>query len=142
MLGMNEAVVDTNVYVYGAIEDSEFHERAAVLLESLSVWHTPVIVVHEVVWSMKGLVGDEATIRFVEALLGNPKTRVYPVSGGDVAAALGRIRSSGLSLSRYNDELVLSVAMRIRKPVLSFDRRLLSRAMRLGVPVLSPYPEG
>ena len=48
VLGMSEAVMDTNVYVYGAIEDSEFHERAAGLLGSLSVWHTLVIVVHEV----------------------------------------------------------------------------------------------
>jgi len=133
------AVVDANVYVYRAIEDSEHHERSRELLDALSKWVTPTIVVHEVFWTLLGLVGRERALLFVRALLSHGRVEVVPVTRQDVAWSVSRLSEEGLSLARYNDKVILSVAKRMGLPLLSFDRRLLAQAVRAGVAVVDPY---
>ncbi len=50
-----KAIVDTNVIIYDYVEDSEYHKEAEAILDSLSKWIIPVIVIHELVWFLKGI---------------------------------------------------------------------------------------
>jgi len=61
------------------------------------------------------------------------------VTRQDVAWSVSRLSEEGLSLARYNDKVILSVAKRMGLPLLSFDRRLLAQAARAGVAVIDPY---
>lgn len=137
-----EALVDSNVYVYRAIEDSLHHARARELLEELSGWVVPVLVLHEVIWTLHELLGRGPTLEFVTRLLRNAKLRVVPVLERDVRWAIAEIESEELSLSRYNDKVVLAVARRLRVPLLSFDKQLLAQAAKRGVQVINPYASG
>lgn len=131
--------MDSNVLIYRAVEDSEFHVEAKRVLDRLDRWIVPTIVVHETLWGLRELLGRGAALRFVEALLSHRKTRVEPVLGRDVVFAVGLVGDEGLSVFRYNDKLILSVALRLGESLFSFDRQLLSQAGRVGVPVISHY---
>ncbi len=133
------AVVDSNVYVYRAIEDSEYHERSRELLDALSRWVTPTLVVHEVVWTLSELVGRRAALLYAKALLAHSRVEVVPVAKQDVSWALETVAGENLSLARYNDKVILSVAKRMELPLLTFDRKLLSQASRAGVAIINPY---
>jgi len=133
------AVIDSNVYVYRAIEDSVHHERSKELLNTLSRWVTPTLVVHEVVWTLSELVGRQAALLYVKALLAHSKVEVVPVTKQDISWALEAVVDEDLSLARYNDKAVLSVARRTGLPLLSFDKKLLSQASRAGVATINPY---
>ena len=133
------AVVDSNVYVYRAIEDSVHHETSKELLNALSHWVTPTLVIHEVVWTLSELVGRQAALLYVKALLAHNKVEVVPVTKQDISWALGAVADEGLSLARYNDKVILFVARRTGLPLLSFDKKLLSQASRAGVPTINPY---
>ena len=133
------AVIDSNVYVYRAIEDSEYHRISGELLNTLSKWITPTIVVHEVTWTLMELIGRKNTILYVKALLSHKKTEVIPVLKQDISWAIKNIENEKLSLTRYNDKIILSVIKRINAPLLTFDKQLISQATRIGVPVINPY---
>jgi len=133
------AVIDSNVYVYRAIEDSEHHERSRELLNALSRWITPTLVVHEVAWILSELLGRQATLLYIKALLTHSKVEIIPVAKQDVSWALEKLESENLSLARYNDKVILALAKRMRIPLLSFDRKLLSQASRAGIAIINPY---
>jgi len=133
------AIVDTNVYVYRAIEDSQYYNKSKELLDSLSKWITPTMVVHEVVWTLLELVGRKNTLLYVKALLSHRKIELIPVTKQDIAWSTMKILEENLSLTRYNDKIILSVAKRVKTPILSFDKRLLSQATKIGIAVINPY---
>jgi len=85
------------------------------------------------------LIGRKNTILYVKALLSHKKTEVIPVLKQDISWAIKNIENEKLSLTRYNDKIILSVIKRINAPLLSFDKQLISQATRIGVPVINPY---
>ncbi|MGC9153811.1 MAG: PIN domain-containing protein [Vulcanisaeta sp.] len=51
-----EAIIDTNVIIFDLFTDSEFHNEASALinsLEKLEKWLIPPIVVHELIWFLE-----------------------------------------------------------------------------------------
>ena len=85
------------------------------------------------------LIGRRNTILYVKALLSHKKTEVISVLKQDISWAIKGIENKKLSLTRYNDKIILSVTKRINAPFLSFDKQLISQANRIGVPVINPY---
>ncbi|MEM2988989.1 MAG: PIN domain-containing protein [Candidatus Bathyarchaeia archaeon] len=134
------AVIDTNVLVYDTFGDSAFHGEARALLESLEEWSIPTIVMNEYVWLLRaiGVSAGDALEKVKEYLL-HPKGRLICEEVGDAIRSLQMISSEGLSLSRFNDALILMMATRIKSPIASFDAKLRGQAIGRGLAVL---PEG
>ena len=134
-----DTVIDTNVFVYRAIKDSEYHESSRSLLASIPKWLVPTIVVHEVVWVLGELLGKGKALAFIKALISHRKTEIVPVIKQDISSALGRIENENISLLRYNDKLVVLAAKRMNAALLSYDKQLLSQAVKQGIPIINPY---
>jgi len=109
--------------------------KAKNLLDSLDEWIIPTIVIHEYIWVMKSLkVNAEDVAYKVEEYVNHYKTSLIPEKGEDILEALKRIRREKISLSRYNDEVILSIATRVGV-LATFDNRLrkLSESLRVRV---------
>ena len=129
-------VIDTNVLIYDTFEDTEFHKRAEEVLESLDRWYVPAIVAQEYVWFFKnnGFSAGEA----LEALGGyaeDPRFRGLSEDPGIIESALNFVVAEGLSLSRFNDAVILLHALE-RGTLVTFDAKLRKLAKRKGVNVL------
>ena len=131
---MREAVVDTNVLVYDTFEDSLYHEAAARLLDSLDRWLIPLIVIYEYVWVLKGLNVEPAHVRekLLEYLT-EEKCSLVREGADEVRWAISTVVEEGLSVARFNDKVVLSIAIRRNAPLATFDAKLRSQAERLGI---------
>ena len=130
-----KAVIDTNVLIYDTFEDSVYHIKAKNILDSLDEWIIPTIVIHEYVWVMKSLVNVEDVVYKVEEYVNHYKTSLVPEKGEDILEALKRIRKENISLSRYNDEVILSIAMRVGV-LATFDNKLRKRSESVGIKLL------
>ncbi len=131
------AVIDTNVLVYDTFEDSVFHREAKQLLDDLEKWVIPTMVVHEYVWVLKSLKVEAKDVLYkVEEYLDHHKTKLVSESRKHVLSALRNVVEGGISLSRYNDEVILSVATEMGAALATFDERLRKRAKLRGVRVI------
>jgi len=139
---VRKAVIDTNIIVYDLFEDSAFHDEAADMLDQLAKWIIPSIVVHELVWFLKGLnLKAEDAYEAVRQYVLHEKAVLRPVSTSDIERSLTAIVQEKLSLARYNDKLILSVAAEEGAPIASFDKKLRKQASAAGLPVLpAAYP--
>jgi len=133
------AVIDSNVYVYRAIKDAIYHIQSKNVLDKLSQWLTPSIVIHEVVWTLNELIGRQSTLLYVKALLSHRKMNIIPLSRQDISWSIGKIAEEALSLARYNDKIILSIAKRKKILHVSFDKQLLSQASKEGIAIINPY---
>lgn len=136
------AVVDTNVLVYDTFEDSVFHRHAARLLDELSEWVIPEVVVYEYVCLLRelGVSAEDLEDKLRDYLL-SPKSRVVSSGLEILLAAASTLRREKLTLSRFNDKTILLLAKRLACPLATFDRRLRKQATRSGVQVLpEQYP--
>jgi len=129
-------VIDTNVLIYDTFEDTEFHKRAEEVLESLDRWYVPAIVVQEYVWFFKnnGFSAEEA----LEALKGyteDPRFKGLSEDPQLIESALDLVVAEKLSLSRFNDVIVLLHALE-KGSLVTFDVKLRNLAKRKGVVVL------
>ncbi|EWG07721.1 MAG: PIN domain-containing protein [Candidatus Aramenus sulfurataquae] len=127
-------LVDTNIIIYDLVEDSQFHKEAEEILDKADTWVIPTIVIHELVWFLKG--NNLEKIEYVSAYLENPKTEVVCEEYEVVRKAIEIITKEKLSLSRYNDAVVLAHTISRKLPLVTFDKRLSSLAKRYGVEVL------
>jgi len=134
---LQEAVIDTNVLVYDTFEDSLYHEAATSLLDRLDRWLVPLVVVYEYVWVLKGLNISPADARekLLEYLLGE-KCTIVKEGADEIQWAISTIAEEGLSLSRFNDKVLLSVAMRRNALLATFDVKLRRQATKLGLRVV------
>ncbi len=141
MYEVGKAVIDTNVLIYDIFEDSIYHKEASKLLDSLNVWFIPSIVIHELVWFLRGLnISVEKAIDVVSQYVKSYKSRIVPIEIRDIIESLTIIKQEKLSLSKYNDKLILAIALRLNVPLATFDRKLRREAMKKGVKVIPSIP--
>ena len=136
-----KAVVDTNVIVGAVVEDTDIHEEAAGILEGLDEAVVPLIVLYELAWVFRKLgIPARHLASVYESLLSNPRVRIVAEKPADLYAASRYISSRGLSLRRFNDEVILRTAARLGLPLVTFDKELARRAAELGVTVIGHRP--
>jgi predicted nucleic acid-binding protein len=129
------AVIDTNVLIYDVVEDSEFHKNARDILDSLRQWLIPIIAIYEFVWFFRDHdFSVNETKELLEQYICSPKCKVVSDSGEFTKRAFELL--DDLSLSRFNDMVILAVAERY-KTLATFDRKLRSKAKKLGIVI---YP--
>jgi uncharacterized protein len=126
-------VIDTNVLVFDTFEDSEFHSEASSRLDSISNWHIPSIVFHELIWFFKAedIQLSKANLKVVEYLT-NEKSVFVSCSADDIRFASGEM----ISYSSYNDLIILSAARRLGVSLFTFDENLKKIAARKGVRIM------
>ncbi len=133
------AVVDTNVLIYDTYEDSLHHVLASQLLDELDEWVIPLIVLYEYVWFLKGMgEGAEVTLEKLEDYTLSDKSHVYREDDSVLRRAISTLMRDRLTLGKFNDEVILRIALEEDLPLATFDRRLRLRAKRTGVKVLPP----
>lgn len=129
-------VIDTNVLIYDTFEDSEFHSEAEKVLESLDTWYIPTIVLQEFAWFFKnnGFSVDE-TWEVLKGYIDDPRFRGLKNGPETVRRAFGILMEENLSLSRFNDAMILVHALE-KGVLVTFDSKFRELAGRRGVKVL------
>ena len=130
-------LIDTNVLIYDTFKDSLYHSEAKNILDSLEKWTIPTIVVHEYVWVLKSLrIPVNNVLYKVMEYIQHYKADLAYVTEKNIISALNFIAKEGISLSRYNDKIILSIALERGKRMATFDKNLRKQATALGVNVI------
>jgi predicted nucleic acid-binding protein len=127
-----EAVIDTNVFLYAAVEEMPRHREAFELLHSPSLekWTVPTIVIYEVVWNFRNLgFSSEEAKELVEQIINDERTKLvddrkYLMSAFEVLKSL--------SLAHYNDSVILAIAKEIGA-LATYDKTLRNRSRKLDI---------
>ncbi len=118
-------IIDTNVLIFDTFVDSEKHEEAKELLDSLHEWYIPTVVLIEfIAFLNKSGIKREDILAKVEELIKNPKFVLVGIESEDVIKAIETIRKEKLSTLKLNDKIILNISKRLRKPLLTFDKDL------------------
>jgi hypothetical protein len=128
------AVIDTNILIYDLVEDSEFHKEAERLLDSLEEWLIPSIVIHEFVWFLRA--NEIDNVEYVKSYVNNEKAKILCDNDDVIGRALEILTKERLSLSRYNDVVILAHAIVNKSPLATKDKALKGLARRHGVEVI------
>jgi len=128
------AVIDTNVLIYDLVEDSEFHKEAEKLLDSLEEWLIPSIVIHELAWFLRA--NEIDNVEYVKSYVTNERAKILCDSDDVIGRALEILIKERLSLSRYNDVVILAHAIENESPLATKDKALKGLARRHGVEVI------
>jgi len=125
-------VIDTNVFVYAVLRDSEFNEEARKLLASLERWVVPSMVLYELYWFFReeGYKGEEIKA-VISSILKSPRTKVVGDSGKYTERALELTKNP----KRFNDMVILATAQDFGR-LATYDKRLRKDAEKLGVDLL------
>jgi len=139
---LREAVIDTNVLVYDTFEDSVYHESASKLLDDLDRWLVPLISIYEYIWLLKGL--SISLVDAKEKLLEYTtceKFRIVKEDLEDIRWAISILEEENLSLARFNDKVILSIAFHRGVPLATYDIKLRKQAIKLELPVIPELPQ-
>ncbi|CAB49685.1 PIN domain-containing protein [Pyrococcus abyssi] len=131
------AVIDTDILIYDTFEDLEFHEEARALLDSLSKWYVPTIVLQEYIWFFKRnnfslLDAKSMLMEYVR----DPRFKGLGESHEVIIHALKILEENELSLSHFNDAIILYQAFSRKYPLATFDEKLRKLATKHGIRVL------
>ncbi len=126
-----EGVIDTNVLVSAIVKEDVNHKKARSILEKMKKWYIPGIVFHEFVWFLKSQNLDP---KIAESVLNNEKTEFVPILEEDISFSLRNSKN----LRNYNDYLILSISIRKKRMLVSFDTELRKSCKRFKVKV---YPK-
>ncbi|MFP3346485.1 MAG: PIN domain-containing protein [Sulfolobaceae archaeon] len=129
-----KAVIDTNILIYDLVEDSEFHKEAEELLDSLEEWLIPSLVIHEFTWFLRA--NNIDNIEYVKSYVANERAKILSDNDNIIGRALEILTKERLSLSRYNDVVILAHAIENKLPLATKDKALKSLAKRHGVEVV------
>lgn len=131
-----ECVIDTNALIYDTLEDSEHHKAARAVIDSAELCVIPSVVIEEFVTVLAKL-GVDKKIIYQKVLEILDSFEYAPVEKEDVLNALDTLKGEYTSYKRFNDKLVLRIAMRRGAQLLTFDRELRKEqeAVGLGSPI-------
>ncbi|AAY81257.1 PIN domain-containing protein [Sulfolobus acidocaldarius] len=127
-------LVDTNVLIYDLVENSKFHKEAEDILDRAETWVIPSVVVHELVWFLRA--NNLERMDYVSAYVESPKAEIVCEDFDVLKNAMEIILREKISLSRYNDPVILSHAILRKLPLSTFDRRLSNLAKRYGIDIV------
>jgi len=132
-----QSVIDTNVLIFDAVEDSIYHNQAEGLLERLKTWLIPTIVLLEFIYvlskhGIKANIIKELLLQYIE----DPRARIIVVNANHILSGLDIIISEDKSLTHINDKAILQTAIKLKAPISTFDRKLRNQAKKHGVVVL------
>ena len=130
-----DAVIDTNVFLYAAVEEMPRHRGALELLNSplLERWVVPTVVVYEVVWNFRKLgFSSEEARELVEQIIGDERTKLVD-DRRYLMRAFDTLRD--LSLAHYNDSVILTIAKDVGV-LATYDKKLRDRASKLDINLL------
>ncbi|CAI1492944.1 Ribonuclease VapC [Thermococcus nautili] len=125
-------VIDTNVFLYAVLKDSELNEEARNLLASLERWVVPNMVLYELYWFLKkGEYSVEDINGVISAVLSSPRTKVVGDNGKYTKEALKLTKNP----KRFNDMVILATAKDFGR-LATYDKKLRKEAEKLGIKVL------
>jgi predicted nucleic acid-binding protein len=121
-----DGLVDTNVLVYDAIEDSELREKAERILDKLERLLVPSVVMEEYVSVMSKLgIRKDLVIQTALGMLNNPSVELVPVGKTELEGAFKLIAEEEVSTRKFNDKVILYIAKRRKALLFTFDRELV-----------------
>ncbi len=130
---MKEIVIDTNVFIYAVLEDSEFHDESRKFLSSLQKWVVPSIVIYELYWFFRDRNFEKDEIESViRSIIDSRRCMIVGDNGKFTKRAVELTDKPG----RFNDMVILAVAEKYGV-LATYDRRLRKEAESLGLLV---YP--
>jgi predicted nucleic acid-binding protein len=130
---IKECVIDTNALIYDTIEDSEHHEIASAIIDSLDICIIPSVVLEEFIFTLAKLGLDNKII--YEKVLDLLETFEYlPIEKEDIINALNMIEKEKVSFKKFNDKLILCIAERRKAKLLTFDKELQKEQKRYKIP--------
>ena len=125
-------VIDTNVFLYAVLKDSELNGDARNLLASLERWVVPSMVLYELYWFLKKRGYSVEDIKgAISAVLSSPRTKVVGDSGKYTREALKLTKNP----KRFNDMVILATAKDFGR-LATYDKKLRKEAEKLGIKVL------
>ncbi|WP_297090577.1 PIN domain-containing protein [Thermococcus sp.] len=125
-------VIDTNVFIYATLRDSEFNPEARSLLASLERWIVPSMVLYELYWFFREEgYSWEDIMKVVSSILKSPRTKVIGDGGKYTKRALELTKNP----KRFNDMVILAMAEDFKR-LATYDRRLKKEAEKLGIKTL------
>ncbi len=132
-----QSVIDTNVFIFDAVEDSLYHSQAEEILDELKTWLIPTIVLFEFIFALnkqgvKARVIRELLMQYVM----DPRARIVKLSVNDIISGLDTIISENKTSTHINDKTILQIAIRLKAPLSTFDKKLRRQARKFGVMVL------
>ncbi|WP_297521676.1 PIN domain-containing protein [Thermococcus sp.] len=125
-------VIDTNVFIYATLRDSEFNSEARNLLASLERWIVPSMVLYELYWFFReeGYSGEDI-MKVVSSILKGPRTKIIGDGGKYTKRALELTKNP----KRFNDMVILATAEDFKR-LATYDKRLKKDAEKLGIKTL------
>lgn len=125
-------VIDTNVFIYATLRDSEFNVEARELLAGLERWIVPSIVLYELYWFFReeGYKKEDIT-NVISSILNSARTKVIGDNGKYTKRALELTKNP----KRFNDMVILATAEDFKR-LATYDKRLKKEAEKLGIKTL------
>jgi len=118
---MTKAILDTNILIALTIEDHEFHEEAVKKVNDINLGLIPVNLLVEFI--IKKIEEFRDNFVFVE---------VFPE---DFINAIEYSKRLGISLEEINDLILISIAARTNSSLFTYDKKLISAAKKLKIPI-------
>ncbi len=130
------AVLDTNALIYYLFSDQSLHKKARELMNRMSSWVIPDLVLHELVWFLKGsgFTKDEA-VEVLLSVLTDRRTTLSQITKEDYIEAISLL-SEG-DMGDIEDVVILAFAARRSLPLLTFDEDLKKLAEEVGVYIIT-----
>jgi len=131
---MTKVILDTNILIALTIEDHEFHEEAVKKVSDIEVGLIPVNLLIEFIVVLKNLkITEEFIIKKIEEFRDNfVFVEVFPE---DFMNAIEYSKKLGISLEEINDLILISIAARTNSSLFTYDRKLISAAKKLKIPI-------
>jgi len=125
-------VIDTNVFIYATLRDSEFNGEARKLLAGLERWIVPSMVIYELYWFFREEGYERKEInKVISSILSSPRTKVIGDPGKYTKRALELTKNP----KRFNDMVILATAEDFKR-LATYDKRLKKEAEKLGIRTL------
>ncbi len=130
-------LVDTNVLVYDAIENSPHHDRASKLIDESEdpLINSLSIVELGLVLPRYGIDNDSVRMKLEELFYSDYFT-VSWLSESMLEGASAFMAENGLSFRDFNDWIIAFDAHSRNVPLVTFDKTLSKKCKRLGVQVI------
>ena len=130
-------LVDTNVLVYDAIENSPHHDRASDLIDESEdpIINSLSIVELGFVLPRYGIDNDSVRMK-LEELLHSDYFTISWISGKMLEGASVYMVENGLSFKDFNDLIIAYDAHLRNVPLVTFDNALSKKCKKLGIQVI------